>query len=225
MSLNINVAKTKYLLISKKPNHDSKLFVGTEVVEKVDKFKYLGSWMNENGDHAQEIKVRIEMARSTFFKMSRVLCHRDLSLDLRLRIVRCPVFSVLLYGVETWTLTQHITKKLEAFEMWVYRRILKIPWSDRVTNIEVLNRLKKKTELINTIKRRKLSYFGHVMRNDKYRMLQLVIQGKIAGKRSVGRRRHSWLKNLREWFGCSTTSLFRAAASKVKIALMLSNLR
>ncbi|XP_073953527.1 uncharacterized protein [Choristoneura fumiferana] len=154
------------------------------------------NWLNEYGDHVQDIRVRIEVVRSTFFKMSKVLCDRIMSLELRMRIVRCYIFSVLLYGVESWTLTRNIMKKLESFEM----RILKISWCDKVTNVAVLQRMGKHLELVKTIKQRKLCYFGHVMRNAKYRVLRLIIQGKIAGMRSVGRRRHSWLKNLRDWF-------------------------
>uniref|UniRef100_A0A2H1V1U0 SFRICE_035738 n=1 Tax=Spodoptera frugiperda TaxID=7108 RepID=A0A2H1V1U0_SPOFR len=118
-----------------------------------------------------------------------------------------------------------MSDRLEAFEMWVYRRILKISWTDRISNVKVLRLLNKKTEILNTIKRRKLQYFGHIMRNDKYQLLQLLIQGKIQGKRPPGRRRTSWLKNLRTWFNMSTRSLFRAAVSRVKIALMIADLR
>ncbi|KPJ21112.1 hypothetical protein RR48_00353 [Papilio machaon] len=63
------------------------------------------------------------------------------------------------------------------------------------------------------------------MRNTKYGLLQLIVQGKITGKRSVGRRRTSWLKNLRQWFGKSTRSLFRAAVSRVQVAVMIADLR
>ena len=93
------------------------------------------------------------------------------------------------------------------------------------TNDEVLRRLKKNTELINTIKIRKLSYFGHIIRNPKYQFLQLVIQGKIAGHRGPGRRRTSWLKNLRAWFGKTSLELFRAAVNKAMIVNMIANIR
>ena len=82
---------------------------------------------------------------------------------------------------------------------------------DKVINHEVLRRIKKNTELIITIKIRKLSYFGHIMRNPKYQFAQLVIQGKIAGRRGPGIRRTSWLKNLRQWSGKTSLELFRAA--------------
>ncbi|KAI5715976.1 hypothetical protein M8J77_025461 [Diaphorina citri] len=77
-----------------------------------------------------------------------------------------------------------------------------------------------------TVKCRKLEYLGHIFRNEKkYGLLKCILQGKINGKRSVGRRRISWLKNLRTWFDTSTTGLFKAAANKVMIARMIANIR
>ncbi|XP_045448929.1 uncharacterized protein LOC123657427 [Melitaea cinxia] len=125
----------------------------------------------------------------------------------------------------TWTLTSALCSKLEAFEMWIYRRMLRISWTMKITNVEVLRRMNKRLEIMRIVKERKLQYFGHIMRGHRYRILQLVIEGKIEGKRRPGRRKISWLKNLREWFNLSTRSLFRAAASKIKIAMMVANLR
>jgi hypothetical protein len=136
------------------------------------------------------------------------------------------VFSVLLYRVETWTLTELTCKKIEGFEMWLYRRILKISWTDRVTNQLVLERMGKQKELLTTIKTRKLEYFGHILRNNqRYNILQLILQGKIEGKRSVGRRRISWLKNLRDWYNTTSIDLFRASLDRNIVANMISNIR
>ena len=127
--------------------------------------------------------------------------------------------------MEAWTLKRIDERRLKAFKMWLYRRMLRISWVERVTNVEVLRCMKKEREALLTIKKRKLLYMGHVMRGEKYQTLQVIMQGKIQGKRSMGRRRNSWLKNLREWYGCGNNELFRAAVSKIKIALMIANLR
>jgi len=109
------------------------------------------------------------------------------------------VFSVLLYGVETWTLIELTCEKIEAFEMWLYRLMLKISWTDRITNQLVLERMGKQKELLTTIITRKLEYIGHILRNNqRYNILRLILQGMIEGKISVGRRRIYWLKNLRD---------------------------
>ena len=122
-------------------------------------------------------------------------------------------------------LTKALEKKLTSFEMWLYRRMLRISWTAHVSNDEVLNRMGKEVEVLYEVKRRRLEYFGHILRNEKYRLLQLVIEGKIEGKRRPGRRKTSWLENLRDWFGIDSVFLFRSAASKVRVALMIANLR
>lgn len=222
--LTLNIRKTKFMLISKQEHPQESLRIHGEVVEKVTKYKHLGTNVNENNDHTEEIRSRIGQARNVFNKMRRVFCTKELSLNLKIRLLRCYVFSVLFYGMEAWTLKKNMIDKLEAFELWAYRRILKISWVEKVTNDEVMRRMKKEKEVINTMKVRKLKYLGHVMRGERYRLLQEIMQGKIQGRRSQGRRRISWLNNLRQWFNCSSTELFRSAVSKVRIAMMVANL-
>lgn len=134
--------------------------------------------------------------------MQKLFCSRDLNLELKIRLMRCYVLSVLYYGMEAWI--QKITdmERLEAFEMWMYRKILGIAWVVTV----------------------KLLYMGHVMKREKYRMLKIIIQGEIQGKRSVLSRRNSWLKNLRKWLGCNNNKLLGTSVSKIKIAQMITSL-
>lgn len=223
--LSLNINKTKYMLITKATQDNPMVYVENQPIERVREYKYLGTTLNANNDSTQEIRIRVEQARSVFTRMKKLFCCRDLNLDLKIRMMRCYVLSVLYYGMEAWTLKEIDVRRLEAFELWMYRRILRISWVERVTNVEVMRRIRKEKEVIMTIKRRKLLYMGHVMRGEKYQLLQVIMQGKVQGKRSVGRRRNSWLKNLRDWFGCSNNDLFRSAVSKVKIALMIANLR
>lgn len=143
--LSMNVKKTKFMLITKNPTHRSnnyKLKINNNLIEEVEHYKYLGTWINSNGTNEKEIKFRIEIARSNFFKMRKTFSNWDLSLELRSRMLQCYIFSTLLYGMEAWTLKKLDIKKIEAFEMWCYRRVLNIPWTDKVTNLEVLRRLK-----------------------------------------------------------------------------------
>ncbi|CAG9826217.1 unnamed protein product, partial [Diabrotica balteata] len=94
-----------------------------------------------------EIKVLIERARTIFNKMRKVLCARELKIDLRVRLARCYIFSILLYGIEAWILNASTTKKLKAFKLWVNRRILKISWTEHVTNNEDMRRVNKRMEI------------------------------------------------------------------------------
>ncbi|KYN02133.1 hypothetical protein ALC62_07054 [Cyphomyrmex costatus] len=104
--------------------------------------------------------------------------------------------------------------RLEAFEMWCYRRILRISWIDHVTNESVLRRMHASRKLLATVKRRKLEYFGHMLRGPKYELLQIIMKGKIEGKRRIGRKNLSWLRNIRTWSGLNVEELFRVASDR-----------
>lgn len=93
--------------------------------------------------------------------------------------------------------------------------MLRISWTQKLRNSEVLELANTERTILETIKKRKLGYFGHVIRGEKYEMLRLIIQGKIEGKRGPGRRKNSWMKNIRQWTGMdSVAELIRAAESR-----------
>ena len=94
-------------------------------------------------------------------------------------MVRYYILPVLLYGIEAWTMIEALMRRLKSFEMWIYRRILRISWIEHTTNEGVLRRMGKTKEVTFTVKRRKIEYLGHIMRNNKYRLLQLFLQGQV----------------------------------------------
>ena len=191
VGLTINIEKTKFMVISKNPNIHPVITLNGKQVERVQKYKYLGTVINDLLDPDEEIKIRIEMARKTFIAYSSMFTNRGLCLRIRLGFMECYVWSVLLYGVETWTLKAQTIKKLEAFEMWIYRRMLKIPWTHRITNEEVLRRIGHERKLIKIIKIRKTAYIGHILRNDKYILMQNIKQERIEGKKGIGKKKKS----------------------------------
>lgn len=223
--LRINTKKTKLMIISREEIIEEEILIRGEKIERVPKFKYLGCFIDENTNHETEIKkCRIEQARAAFMKMSKILCARNVNLSLRTRLLKSYIFSILLYGAEAWTVSKYSMKRLEAFEMWTYRKMHKISYTEHITNIEVLRRMAKEKEIIHTVKTRKLKYFAHIMRHpDKYRILHTIIQGKLNGRRPRGRRRLSWLGDLRTWFEKSSEQLFRAAQDKQEIGVMIAN--
>lgn len=150
------------MIFSKNPNVQADIVVDGTRIERVPKFKYLGCWLTEDLDPDLEVQTRIEIARTTFMNMQKLLTNRSLNLTTRYRFVQCYIFSTLLYGVETWTMRKNIERKIQAFEFWVFRRMLRISWVDHVTNEEVLRRMGRDRELLCTIKKRKTSYLGHV---------------------------------------------------------------
>ena len=110
--------------------------------------------------------------------------------------------------------------------MWLFRKILKVKWTDKIFNVKILQWMNKEKGIVNTIKTSKLQYLGHIMRNpQRYQLQQVVFQGKVMGRREVGRRRISWLKNGRGWFSSTTNQLFRAVVNKIMIAKMIAHIR
>ena len=100
--------------------------VTIDTIYSVAVAKNLGSLVTEDGRSEKEIKRRIMIARSTFTNMRTLLSCRGINLKIRLRAIKCYIWPTLFYGAETWTITKSLLSKLDAFEMWVYRRVLKI---------------------------------------------------------------------------------------------------
>ena len=112
----------------------------------------------------------------------------------------CYVWSMILYGAETWTLRATDQKRLESFEMWCWRRMEKISWTDHVRNEEVLLRVNEQRNILHEIRKRKANWIGHILRRNCF--LQQFIEGKIKGqievKRRRGRRRKKLLDDLKD---------------------------
>uniref|UniRef100_A0A8D9EVT2 Reverse transcriptase domain-containing protein n=1 Tax=Cacopsylla melanoneura TaxID=428564 RepID=A0A8D9EVT2_9HEMI len=162
--LDINTSKTKFMIISKENITGANLYINQTIIERVSQYTYLGTMINEAWDNSQEIRCRIGKAKSTFLTMGSVFRSHNLTLETKIRLLKCYVYSVLLYGVETWTLKGDTISKIQAFELWLYRRILKIPWTDKITNKEVLQRMNTTPELVNIVKCRKIKYLlGHII--------------------------------------------------------------
>jgi len=128
------------------------------------------------------------------------------------KILDCYVFSVLNYGCETWTWNKTMCKKVDAFEMWCYRRMLKISFTDKVTNIEVLKRAKAVLHFLKDMKKRKLEYGGHVMRGSSGKTHLYILEGRICGQRARGRPRLTWMDDVIEWTGIRTYEQIKRTA-------------
>ena len=124
------------------------------------------------------------MAKARFESMSKLFTSKQLSVNLRLRMLNCYIYSVLLYGSETWTISKPMQNKLEACEMWFLRRIGKISWTEKLTNEKVLCKLNTKRQLLYNIRKRKMSFFGHIKRHNT--ILKQILEGKLEGKRGRG---------------------------------------
>ena len=193
--LNINAKKTECMVISKRlPVPTFNLLCGNQVVKQVDSFKYLGSTITEDARCEVEIKRRIGIAKKTFSDMGYLLKNRKISIRTRKNMMKTYIWSTLLYGAESWTLSVGLVKRLEAIEMWLWRRMMKIPWTARLTNEEVLNMVGEKRQLVLTIRKRQFKFLGHTMRRNG--MENLALTGMIEGKRGRGRPREKYLDGL-----------------------------
>ena len=198
--LDMNVNKTKTMMISRNPIGKAiKVEVSGTTLEQVDQFKYLGTQITVDAKSETEVKSRINLAKAKFGMMAKVLTSRNLSIPLKIRMTNCYVFSILMYGAEAWTLTKPLEKNIEAFEMWCMRRIARISWKEKVTNKEVLERLNTNRQLLQTVKQRKLRYFGHIRR--KGDIIQTILEGRMEGRRPRGRPRQTWFGNIPQWTG------------------------
>ena len=122
--MKINISKMKAMVIGRKPKKIDIRIKG-ESVEQVDSYKYLGCNISSNMNCCQEVKQRIAMAKEAFNR-KRSIFFRPLEKELWKRLVKCFVWSVVLYGAETWTLRRNEQKQLEAFEIWVWRRMERV---------------------------------------------------------------------------------------------------
>jgi len=144
------------------------------------------------------------MAKAAFNK-KRTLFTSTLDLQLGKKLVKCYVWSIALYGAETWTLRAMDQKHLESFEMWCWRRMKKISWTDHVRNEDVLLRVKEQRNILHEIRKRKANWIDHILRRNC--LLQGVTEGKIQGGIEVtgrrGKRRRKLLDDLKERRGYS----------------------
>ena len=211
--MEMNIIKTKSMVISrKKPVPNISISVEGKPIQKVDRMVYLGYMATEDGKCDKEIKRRIGIARTAFESMAKILTSRNISIELRSHIANYYIWSTLLYGAETWTLTKVTSDKLQAFEMWLCRRMLRISWKEHKTNGEVLHKMKTKRSLLNTIKKRKCQYFGHIIRGNGVQ--RLLMEGRINGRRGRGRPRTMWTDNIKEWTKISYNDCIRVAQDR-----------
>jgi len=191
---------------------------GTEL-EQVRQFTYLGSVQTEDCNSIQEIKVRIAKATAALSKLKTIWRDTNITMASKIRLLRALVLSILLYGAESWTLNAEIEKRISAFEMNSYRRLLQIHWTSHTKNIDVKKRIEDLAgpveSFINQVKRKKLTWFGHVSRA-KGTLANTILQGTVEGSRSRGRPRRQWVSDIEAWTNMKLPELLRMTEDRVK---------
>ena len=180
--LYLNSTTSFTIVFSKaKLNPASSVSVHGNVLGQVQSFIYLRSLFTSDARSDKEIRRRIGIAKSTFTAMNIILTARNISMAVRLRVLKCYIWSTLLYGCETWTISGGMIKTLQALETWFYRRMLRISWKEKVTNVEVYRRINTGTSLLIDIVHRQLTFLGHILREGE--LENLVVTGFVDGKR------------------------------------------
>ena len=173
-----------------------------------------------DGKCKTEIKKRIAIAKASFQKMSTIVKNRNISFSTKLKVLKTYVWSILLYGCETWTITAETKKNLEAAEMWFYRRMLRISWKEKRTNESILEETNQERSLIKTIRKRQLKFLGHICRHKGLEFLSLT--GKIEGTRSRGRQRITFLDSLSS-FVTGNNTLLRMTEDRDRWRIMIAD--
>ena len=132
----------------------------------MDDFIYLGSTITNKGQSAPEIRRRLAMARDAVQKLTSIWRSRRIRLNLKLRLLQAAVFPIATYGSESWSMQKADERRVDAFEMWCYRRILRISWTEMRSNIWVLEKIGTGLVVREAIRKQKLRFFGHVIRRD-----------------------------------------------------------
>ena len=135
-----------------------------ETVETVSDFIFGGSKITADGDCSHEIKRRLLLGRKVMTDLDSILKSRDITLPTKVCLVKAMVFPVVMYGCESWTVKKAESRRFDAFELWCWRRLLKVPWTARKCNQSILKEISSGISLEGMMLKLKLQYFGYLMR-------------------------------------------------------------
>ena len=186
--LKLNIQKTKIMA--------SGLITSWQIYgETVVDFVFLGSRIIADGDYSHEIKRHLLLGRKVMTNLDSILKSRDIALSTKVHLVKAVVFPVVMYGCENWTIKKAEYRRIDAFELWCWRRLLRVPWTERRSNQSILREISSGCSLEGLMLKLKLQYFGHLMlRADSFE--KTLILGKIEGRRRRGLQRMRWLDGI-----------------------------
>ena len=175
-------------------------------VETVTDFPFLGSKITADGDWGREIKRHLLLGRKAMTNLDSILKSRDITLPTKVHLVKAMVVPVVMYGCESWTIKKADCRRIDAFELWCWRRLLRVPWTARRSNQSILKEISSEHSLEWLMLKLKLQYFGHLMqRTDSLEKTLMV--GKIEGRRRRRRQRMRWLDGITDSIDMSLSKL------------------
>ena len=178
-----------------------------EIVETVTDFIFGGSKITEDGDFSHKIKRRLFLKRKVMTNLDSILKSRDTTLPTKFHLVKAMVFPVVMYGCESWTINKAECQRIDAFELWCWRRLLRVPWTAQRSNQSILKEISPEYSLEELVLKLKLQYFDHLMqRTDS--LEKTLMLGKIEGRNRRGRQRMRRLDGITDSMDMSLRSLW-----------------
>ena len=163
-----------------------------ETMETVTDFILLGSKITADGDCSLEIKRRLLLGRQSMTNLDSILKSRDITVPTKVCLVKPMVFPVVMYGCESWTIKKVEHQRIDAFELWCWRRLLRVPWTAKRSNQSVLQEISPEYSLEGLMLKLKLQYFGHLMRRTDS-LGKILMLGKTEGRRRMQQQRMRWM--------------------------------
>ena len=151
-----------------------------------------GSKITEDGDCSHEIKRLLLLGRKGMTNLDSIFKSRDITLATKVCLVKAMVFPVVMYGCESWTVKKAEHRRIDPFELWCWRRLLRVPWTARRSNQSILKEIRPRCSLEGMMLKLKLQYFGHLMQRVDSLEKTLILGG-IGGRRKRGQQRMRWL--------------------------------
>ena len=159
VGLKLNIQKTKIMT----PGPITSWEIDGETVETLAEFIFLGSKITADGDCSNKIKRRLFLGRKVMTNLNSIFKSRDIILPTKVRLVKPMVFPVVMYGCESWTVKKAEHQRIDAFELWCWRRLFRVPWTARRSNQSILKEISPGCSLEGLMLKLKLQYFGHLM--------------------------------------------------------------
>ena len=159
VGLKLNIQKKKIMASSPITSWE----IDEETVETVSDFIFLGSKITADGDCSHEIKRCLLLGRKFMINLDSILKSRDITLPTKVWLVKAMLFQVVMYGCESWTIKKAECQRTDTFELWYWRRLLRVPWTARRSNQSILKEISPEYSLEGLMLKLKLQYFGHLM--------------------------------------------------------------
>ena len=166
-----------------------------ETMETMTDFIFLGSKITADGDCSHEIKGHLLLGRKVMTNLDNILQSRDITLSTKVRLVKAMVFLVVMYGCESWTIKKAECRRIDAFELWCWRRLLRVPWTARKSNQSIIREISPGCSLEGLMLKLKLQYYGHLMRRADSFEKTLMLE-KSEDRRRRGWQRMRWLDGI-----------------------------